>query len=113
MLFVHRGVLKYERNEFEDAVQDFTEALQIEEKANIYLYRAQCFCMLQLLDGATNDLLEVQRLDEGGECLEKQENLERLVDELIGSKTNKNLLEIQKLGTEQETSPARIKKVKN
>lgn len=87
MLFIHRGVLKYEKNEFEEAVKDFTEALKIEEKANIFLHRAQCFCMLQLFDDAIIDLLEVKRLAENGECLEKQKNLERLVHKLTVSKT--------------------------
>ena len=95
-LFIHRGILKFEKNDFEDAVKDYTEALKVGEKACIFLYRDQCYCMVQLFDDATIDLLEVKRLAEHRECLEKQKNLERLVGKLTVFKTNKTLLEIQK-----------------
>ena len=104
MLFIHRGNLNYEKNEFQDAATDYTEALKIEENANIFLYRAQCFCMLQSLDEATNDLLEVEQLANDASTLEKQKNLRRVVDNLTASKMNKDLLEIKKSQTVQKVS---------
>jgi hypothetical protein len=103
VLRFYRGFANYKNNRFKEAIDDFTQALILDQTSlGLFMLRAKCFIQRALYDDAIIDLLEAEKLNDCTQMASEIKDMRRKIGSLYIPKTNYEFLEVSRTATDNE-----------
>jgi tetratricopeptide (TPR) repeat protein len=98
-----KGLCSFNNKRYEAAVQDFTEALLLnQENLELFMLRAKSYIELTLYDDAIIDLMEADKLNNKGKVSSEIKEMRKKIGAAYIPQTNYDFLEVQRNTTEIE-----------
>lgn len=103
ILRFHQGVGSFKNRNFRTAIQEFTEALKLDQtNISLFMLRAKSYMELAMHDDAIIDLMEADKLNDCKKRASDITDMRRKIGAAYIPMTNYKLLEIQRNATDSE-----------